>query len=224
MIGKKIIYTFVMIAMFLGSKGQGIYCAERNDTINRIDIRGKKQGMWVYYLTDGRERMSCRYEDDSLVGKRVYTIDSSIFLHRYPVVEGREPFEVYKFGSEEKGWFDYKTGEITLLSGRSAESLDSTIKFLMGIPPVYEFGRENLSDKIEDLVYPLRKSNKGNKAVVEMLVDRNGMLTSVSIRLTKPNKKLEEQLKQILWGFKRWQPAFDTWHNQLYKKQLVLTF
>ena len=43
-----------------------------NDTINRVDTAGRKQGLWKYWDNNLSLALSCYYKDDSPVGKLVY--------------------------------------------------------------------------------------------------------------------------------------------------------
>ena len=221
---KKSLTLFFAVAFFaLSGFAQGIFCENRNDTINRLDSAGLKQGLWVFFA-NGTERMTCMYVNDTIVGNRTYIVDSSTKLVRHPIVDTRENFEILKNGVVEKGFFDYSNGEILSEKTNGTSSLDSTIQFIMGIPPLYAFGTKNISVEIERLVEPLRSKIKKNKVLIEIMIDKSGRQHQVSISMLKKNAKLELVIRAALTSLDRWQPAFNTWNTQPYKKQIVLTF
>jgi hypothetical protein len=216
--------TTLLVFLTYSGIAQGIYDEKRKATINLIDAKGMKQGTWVFYAQDGSEKMTCTYKNDRIDGVRVFIIDSVTTLHRAPLVNKVESFELHRGDVVEKGVFDFNKKTIVFANGRTAETIDSNVKFLMGVPPLYGFGERNAIDAIETRVDSLRRIAKSNKAVIDLSIDKNGIVLSTSVKLTKPHKKLEVALQGIYSSMGRWQPAFDTWETKPYKKKIIITF
>jgi len=195
-----------------------------SDAQNKIDTLNRKQGTWVFRLQDGAERMRCMYKNDSLHGARTYTLDSATTLERFPAENKQERFVFRKGTVSIQGWFETPSGTIHVEEGRSTGELDTTVQYLMGIPALYASGTKNIMDEVDNMSAPLKKTFKNNKAVVEIAVDRNGKVTSVTMKLDKPDKKLEGALLPRLEKLDSWQPAFNTWQTQPYKKQIIINF
>ena len=220
----KLTLISVLLLLITRCFSQGVSSETSKDTINRIDGKKMKQGVWIFQNTNGSVRMLCTYKNDSILGSRNYYIDSVTTLERFPREDNKERFVLTKNSKEIKGWFDFKTSDIHSEAGYNIEQIDTSAQFLMGIPALYSFGKKNLMREVDKLLAPYANKLKGNKLVVEIKVDGNGIPDLVTVELQNSNKKLEGELKALFMKLDRWQPAFDTWNTQPYKKQIVITY
>lgn len=193
------------------------------DTINRLDAKNLKQGKWVFYDANQQPQVMCSFKNDTIVGNRIFMVDSGKVLVREPLKEGKEHFLFVNKGQKVKGWFDEK-GRLFFDIPSDSLKKDSTITYLIGVPAVYLFGQKNLGDEIEAVLKPHKSQLKGNKLVIEFLINRSGMTEMIDVKLSKPNEKLEQKIRVTLSKFDRWQPAFNGWKTEPYKKQVVLNY
>ena len=193
------------------------------DTINRIDTKNLKQGKWVFYDSYEKPQVMCSFKNDTIVGNRIFMIDSGKVLVREPLKEGKERFTFIKKGIKIKGWFD-KKGNILFDNPADSVKKDSSITYLIGVPAVYQFGRKNLGDEIDESMKPLKKDLKGNKLVITFLINKSGLTDKIDVKLEKQDDKLSQKIKDALKTFDRWQPAFNGWKTEPYKKQVVLNY
>ena len=199
--------------------------SQQTETINRLDFLNRKQGTWIFNDMNGNERMRCVFKDDSIISSRIYNLESAkAKIYRKNTENGQEPFVYYSSRKNLNGWFDTKTGDINLQEDSSSTILDTAVQYLMGIPAVYAFGKKNLDEEIDKIVAPLKRKFKNNKAVIELMINDDGLIAWVVVNLDNPNTKLENMLLQPLQSMDRWQPAFNTWEPQPYKKKIVVNF
>jgi hypothetical protein len=193
------------------------------DTINRLDARSLKQGKWVFYDANQHPQVMCSFKNDTIVGNRIFMIDSAKILVREPLKEGKEHFIYLRNKEKIRGWFDEKGKVFYEIPSDSIKS-DSVIIYLIGVPAVYQFGQKNLGEEIETVLKPMRKQLIGNKLVIEFLINKSGMTELIDVKLAKLNEKLEQKIRLSLESFDRWQPAFNGWKTEPYKKQVIITY
>jgi len=193
------------------------------DTINRLDVKSLKQGRWVFYDANQKPQVMCSFKNDTIVGNRVFMIDSGKILVREPIKAGKEYFLFVSKGVKIHGWFDGK-GKLFYDNPSDSLNKDSLISYLIGVPAVYMFGQKNLGDEIDEALKPLKKQLKANKLVIEFLINRSGMTEMIDVKLNKPDEKLEQKIRTFLLTFDRWQPAFNGWRTEPYKKQVVINY
>jgi hypothetical protein len=193
------------------------------DTINRLDAKSLKQGKWVFYDVNQHPQVMCSFKNDTIVGNRIFMIDSGKVLVREPIKEGKEHFLYLRKGEKIRGWFDLK-GKAFYENPSDSLKNDSVVFYLIGVPAVYMFGQKNLGEEIEETLKPIKNQLKANKLVVEFLINRGGMTEMIDVKLAKPNEKLEQKIRSSLEKFDRWQPAFNGWRTEPYKKQVVINY
>jgi len=193
------------------------------DTINRLDAKNLKQGKWVFYDASQQPQVMCAFKNDTIVGNRIFIVDTGKVLVREPIKEGKEHFVFVNKGQKVKGWFDEK-GQIFLENTSDSLKKDSCITYLIGVPAVYQFGQKDLLDEIDAVLKPHKQQLKGNKLVIEFLINKSGMTQMIDVKLAKPDEKLEQKIRIAMEKFDRWQPAFNGWKTEPYKKQVVLNY
>ena len=50
------------------------------------------------------------------------------------------------------------------------------------------------------------------------------MTEMIDVKLSKSDEKLERKIRISLEKFDRWQPAFNGWKSEPYKKQVVVNY
>lgn len=193
------------------------------DTINRLDSKNMKQGKWVFYDSDFKPQVMCSFKNDTIVGNRIFLLDSGNALVREPLHDGHERFTYVSKGKKIKGWFDEK-GKLSFDNPADSLQRDSAITYWYAVPAVYQFGQKNLGEEIEVLMKPYKKELKETKIVIEFLIDRSGKAEIIDVKLSKPNDKLCQKIRVEMTKFDRWQPAFNGWKTEPYKKQVVLNY
>ena len=194
-----------------------------NDTINRLDARYLKQGKWVFYNANKQPQVMCAFKNDTIVGKRIFMIDSGKVLVRESQKDGKENFLYVNKGAKIKGWFDVK-GNIFFENPLDSVKKDSSLNYWYGVPALYAFGQKNINEEIDALLKPYISQIKGNKLVIEFLINRSGISEMISVKMEKSNEKLEQKIRSLLLNIDRWQPAFNGWKIEPYKKQIVVVY
>ena len=193
------------------------------DTINRLDSKSLKQGKWVFYDANQHPQVMCSFKNDTIVGNRIFMIDSGKVLVREPLKDGKEHFLYLRKGEKIRGWFDTR-GKAFYDNPADSLKNDSVILYLIGVPALYQFGQKNLGEEIEIVLKPIKKQLTGNKLVIEFLVNKSGMTELIDVKLAKGNEKLEQKIRSTLETFDRWQPAFNGWKTEPYKKQVIVSY
>lgn len=193
------------------------------DTINRLDANYLKQGKWVFYDASFKPQVMCSFKNDTIVGNRIFLLDSGKAMVREPFKDGKEKFTFVTKSQKVKGWYDEK-GKLFLDNPADSLKLDSSITYWNGVPAVFQFGQKNLGEEIETVLKPIKKDLKGIKIVIEFLINRSGMTEIIDVKLSQPDEKTEQKIRNLMSGFKRWQPAFNGWKTEPYKKQVVLNY
>lgn len=194
-----------------------------NDSINRLDNQKLKQGKWVFTDAMKSPLIICSFKNDTIVGKRIFIIDSTTIMIRDQRQVSKERFILLKNGEKYRGWFDSK-GNISFENPADSVKSDSSIQYLAAVPPVYAFGNKNLGEDIDEILKPYKKELKGNKLVIEILISKSGIVETIDLKLEKNNQKLETKIKNSLKQLDRWQPAFNGWKTEPYKKQVIINY
>ena len=193
------------------------------DTINRLDSKNIKQGKWVFYNANQQPQLMCSFRNDTLAGKRIFMVDSGKVLIREPLKNGKENFLFVNKGIKVKGWFDTR-GKLFFENPADSAKNDSLITYLYTVPALYAFGQKDINEEVDAVLKPFLSQLKGNKMVIEFLINRSGIAEMIDVKLVKPNEKLEQKIRDLLVGFDRWQPAFNGWKVVPYKKQVVIDY
>ncbi|MFQ3578696.1 MAG: hypothetical protein SNJ71_00970 [Bacteroidales bacterium] len=213
---KIVLYFFIIFTYISYSQSFMLW---NNDTINKIDSRGLKQGTWMFFDNTKQVVLVCSYNNDSIIGNRVFLEDGKPKLIRKKIVNDIEPFiyidENYKF----EGAYNLKNGGIDISD--SSIISDTTVmdyissKFIFGIPALYDFGKTNIYIYLDEIIKPILK-NTGNKVSLLIKINSTGIVDDIEIKLKNEDPVLKTKIYNELLKLQRWQPAFSTWKTQPY--------
>ncbi len=206
------LYLIFAFSILIG-KAQSYYIWG-NDTINRVDESGKKQGKWTFFNENGSPLMYCLYKDDTIASTRVFVKDGKPYLIRKPKTMFDEPFIFIIDNKEVEGYFDYILKRICFKEEQDSIYNDTVSMYIfIGLPPVYKFGKENINDFLFNYFLENKIFEENDKSSIEMNIDKNGIMTEFTINCEKKTNKIKQAEEDLSSKLKYWQPAFATWNT-----------
>ena len=184
-----------------------------NDTINRIDTSGKKQGMWKYWDNNLALTLTCYYKDDQPVGRQTYYQKNHPLLELEPHKTKKEvTWKYYGSGKAVTGKlrkgkrkFEFlnvkgkklKKGEVQILT----EILEQDASYVGGYYELFRYFRDNIH-------YPKASLQSGKEGIVEVtfLVKETGEIDEVRL-VSGFDVDCNEAALTCVRTMPRWRPA-----------------
>ena len=184
-----------------------------NDTINRIDTAGLKQGKWKYWDNNLSLALTCYYKDNQPVGKQTYYQKNHPLLELEPHKTKKEiTWKYYGSGKavtgklrQGKRKFEFvnvkgkklKKAEIQILT----EILEQDASFVGGYYELFRYFKDNIH-------YPKSSQQAGKEGIVEVtfLVKESGEIDEVRL-VSGFDVDCNEAALTCVRTMPRWRPA-----------------
>lgn len=210
---KQILSVFFLFAAFVVSAVAQQYEVVNNDTINRIDSAGLKQGMWKYWDNNLALALVCYYKNDQPVGRQTYYHKNHPLLELEPHKSRKEIAWKYYGGGKPvsgklrkgKRKFEFVNtkgkkltkAEIAILT----EILEQDASFVGGYYELFRYFKENIH-------YPKSSQASHKEGVVEVTftVKESGEIDEVRL-VSGFDVECNEAALNCVKNMPRWRPA-----------------
>lgn len=210
---KQFIVTFFFSCLLAAPAVGQRFEVVNNDTINRIDTSGKKQGMWKYWDNNLALALTCYYKDDQPVGRQTYYQKNHPLLELEPHRSKKEvTWKYYGSGKAVTGKlrkgkrkFEFvntkgkklKKGEVQILTG----ILEQDASYVGGYYELFRYFKDNIQ-------YPKSSQQSRKEGIVEVtfLVKENGEIDEVRL-VSGFDVDCNEAALTCVRTMPRWRPA-----------------
>jgi len=189
------------------------FIAVNNDTINVVDSKGQKQGLWILKDENEMNRMRCHYIDN-IVSSDILYFDKNHLKLIFKTAENQNFTWIY-FRTETDtlyGKTAYIDSKFTFLNDHDnpiEEDLRKELNLLSEVNPMF-YGGDQQRDSflINSIVYPNKALKKGKtgKVFVQFTIDQNGNVTGTKV-VHSDNELFNEEAVRVISSMPPWQPA-----------------
>ena len=185
------------------SRGQD-YIVSENDTINRVDTKGQRQGKWVF-RDDKAVMILMHFENDKPKDTILY-YENNLLRLVYIKTKTDTTFYTYYGDNYQCNNFVTKV-PLNYCDENTHINNDISRFFLYEIFPVYYGGEEAMTEYLEKQVKAF-PSNETGKVKVLFTLDKTGKPSGVKIK-ESGNEKLNEYCIKAIENMPRWQAGFQ---------------
>ena len=189
--------------------------------LNAIDKKGRKQGDWLFFDKKGNALMQCQFQNDKVVGPRVFFNEGDTVLVRLTPTDSLEHFIYYVRGEKLSGAFVQNEDRFRIELDHlpegfgSAELAELKRWYAVKIEPVYMFATQNLIDYFSAAYYKANAIPNWNHTFV-VTINASGKVTHVECPSRDEiwTENVENEVYGMFYNMGRWQPFFDTWETR----------
>jgi len=206
---------FIFIAAILFIALSEIYSQDsifyRNEFINRIDSKNRRQGIWKTYNHGDSIYLECKFNEDTIVGTiNIFKNGKLVFQILSPNCERKEFLAFYPKETI-KGYFSIidKRQAVIDMSGKEMNSeISEWIWKHSDIMPMFYGGDESFFAYIINNINS--DNSKGRKGRVEVKygIDRFGYVDIIGLN-QKSHNDLNREAIRVVKSMPRWQPGFN---------------
>jgi TonB family protein len=216
MIWKKlslISFLFFLIFAFVQNAVGQSFEVINGDTINRLDEKGNKQGLWKFWDNNLSLSLVCYYDDDKPVGKQTYYLKNKTVLELEPL-KGKKELSWKYYGSgrtvqgklrKGKHNFEFVNVQGKKLSRKEivilTELMELDASFQGGYYELFRYFKEHIK-------YPSTPEQMKKEGIVEVtfVVKENGEIGEVKL-ISGFDIDCNEATLECVRTMPRWRPA-----------------
>jgi hypothetical protein len=183
----------------------------KNETINRIDRKDNRQGIWKLYNHDESIYLECNFVDDTIKDViNIYQNENIVFQVISPNKERKE-FIAFHPTETIKGYFtiiDKKPALMDMSDKEITGEISEWIWNHSNIMPMFYGGRDALIEYIQNNINPENTKGRKGKVIVQFGIDRFGNVYIIGLS-QKSYKDLNREAIRVIKSMPRWQPGFN---------------
>jgi TonB family protein len=181
------------------------YIVQNGDTINRVDEKGRRQGLWNFFDSKTLTKVAIRIKDDAPGDSILFYRNEKLQFIYIKSKADTSTYIIQDGTTNCKGSFTLKNILFCQSDSVSKKKIKDYIFF--EIFPSYYGGESAMYDYIKKRSLNAPKNEKG-RVKVSFILDKTGSPTDIKI-IESENAKLNAYSIQIIQEMPRWQPGYQ---------------
>jgi len=195
-------YLILLLVHTLSSYAQDVI-QYKNETINALDEKDNKTGIWKMYDEKNNVLITCEFKEGNLVSDTKFYKNSKLIAS----YDNEDKLEIYKDSKTIVCYFFRKADNSQTLVDSKGKEIDfETIKYYSQsaqVMPMFYGGAEKLYEFIGQ---NFNSNGKKGTLKVQFYIDAKGYTTQIEVK-ESTNAELDSEAKRVISILPRWQPA-----------------